>query len=314
MSTVNADFGWFPIVPRPRPPALPLDQRITELTALAARATEGTCQQRATRAAAVLNNAALIASDCGVIDLALTLRRRQYELFTRGGPLPGWAVRLALQPALNIPRQLVRNGQGGDAHTFFRALHQAAADQATVDIGGISIDFAALASTPDARREALMLTWTALLADGTRALARAGRWKEAASYAAAHHGAGTRLLDGRQAAILALLAEGQPAQAAELVDQATVTERWERAVQAVLRVMCQHASGNRSEQDGALMTLIAYSLAKEADAATAVTRTRIGLTVLPTVSPPRAPTTSARSCLPRRAPTRTRPGTCSPAC
>lgn len=158
MSTVTDNFGWFPLVPRPRPPALPLDQRITELAAMAARVGEGANQQQVTRAAAVLNNAALIASDCGVTDLALTLCRRQYELFARRTPLPGWAARLALQPLLNIVRQLVRNGQGDDAHTFLCALHQAAANRAPATIGGIGIDFAALTNTPEAHKEALMVT------------------------------------------------------------------------------------------------------------------------------------------------------------
>lgn len=279
-TTVTAGIGWFPLVPRPRPPGLPLHQRVAELTAMASRADKGTCQQQATRAAAVLNNAALIASDCGVPAPAREQCHRQYALLARSAPLPSWAVRLALQAVLNIPRQLIRDGHGDTAHAILNALHQATAERTAAVIDGTKVDFATLTGTADAHKEALTLTWTALLADGTRALAQAGRWKEAANHAAANRGTGTRLLDGRQAAILALLTDGQSAQAALLVEQTTVTEPWEHAVQAVLRVLCQHTAGQVPEPSTATMTAITLALVQEPDPATTITRTRIGLTAL----------------------------------
>lgn len=100
---------WFPLVLRPRPPGLPLEARIAELTGLA-RPADGTAHQRVSRAAEVLNKAALIASDCGMPGLARALCHRQHELFDRARPLPPWAAQLALQPILNIPRQLIREG------------------------------------------------------------------------------------------------------------------------------------------------------------------------------------------------------------
>ena len=74
---VNDGLAWFPLVQRPRPPGLPLQARIAELAALAARTGQGTRQEQATSAARVLNKAALIASDCGVPALARDLCRRQ---------------------------------------------------------------------------------------------------------------------------------------------------------------------------------------------------------------------------------------------
>ena len=159
----------------------------------------GNLQEKATRAAEVLNKAALIASDCGIPALARELCHRQYELLAQSAPLPGWAVRLAMQPVLNIPRQLIRDGHGDNARAVLETLHAAALSRATAVIDGMRIDFGTLTSTTDGRKEACTLTWTALLADGTRALAQAGRWKEAAEHAAAYRGTGARLLDGRQA-------------------------------------------------------------------------------------------------------------------
>lgn len=281
MSTpVDADLGWFPLVQRPRPPGLPLQARVTELATLAAGTEQGTRQERATRAAGILNNAALIASDCGVPALALELCRRQYELLARLAPLPGWAVRLALQPVLNIPRQLIRDGHGDDARAVLKAIHSAALSRAAAVIDGMRIDFGALSSTVDGHKEACTLTWTAVLADGTRALVQAGRWTEAAEHAAAYRGTGARLLDGRQAAILALLADGRPSDAAQMVEQSAVAEAWEHAVQAVLAVLCQRAAGQNPVPGIATMLGAARTLVQAQDPATVVTRTRTGLTAL----------------------------------
>jgi len=104
------------------------------------------------------------------------------------------------------------------------------------------VDFGTLSSTADGHKEACTLAWTAVLADGTRALAQAGQWKEAAECAAAYRGTGARLLDGRQAAILALLTDGRPSEAARMVEQSAVAEAWEYAVQALLAVLCQRVS------------------------------------------------------------------------
>jgi hypothetical protein len=194
--------------------------------------------------------------------------------------LSSWAVRLALQPVLNIPRQLIREGHGDDAYAALEALHRAALCRSAVVVDGMRIDFGTLTSTTDGHKEACTLTWTALLADGTRALALAGRWKEAAGHAAARRGIGARLLDGRQAAILALLTDGQASEAAQMIEQSTVAESWEHAVQAILRVLCQRAAGQDSMPGITTMISIACVLAQVQDPTTAVARTRIGLVAL----------------------------------
>lgn len=281
MSTpAHADLAWFPLVPRPRPLGVPLRNRVAELVALASGAELGSCQEQAIHAAEVLNKAALIASDCGVPVLARSLCRRQFELFAQSAPLPRWAVKLAMQPVLNIPRQLIRDGRGDDARTALEKLHAAAISRTTTVIDDMRIDFGALTSTAYGRKETCTLTWTALLADGTRALAQSGRWKEAAEQAAACRGIGARLLDGRQAAILALLTDKQVREAAQMVEQSTVTEPWEHAVQAVLRVLCQRAAGEDANPGIATMIAATLALAQVRDPATAVTRARIEMIAL----------------------------------
>jgi hypothetical protein len=278
--TSGGILTWFPLVVRPRPPGLPLEARIAELTGLAARPTEGTCHDRMSQAAEVLNKAALIASDCGMPAAARALCHRQHELFDQARPLPAWAAKLALQPLLNIPRQLIREGQGRPAYEMLETLYQAARDRTTAVIDGRPVDLSTVTCAPDDRKTVCTLIWAALLADGTHALALAGRWKEAASHAAQHRGIGRRLLDGRQAAILALAHDGQAHKAAVMVEQSTITELWEHTVQSLLRVLCLHTAGTDAGHHVATMLVAARALTHEHDRSTAVARARIGMIAL----------------------------------
>ncbi|WEH31959.1 hypothetical protein PZB75_00305 [Streptomyces sp. AM 4-1-1] len=232
------------------------------------------------RCAEVCNKAALIASDCGLPDLALTLCWRQYDVFDHARPLPATAATLALQPLLNLPRQMIRQGQGHQAHALFEELYQAARDRTDAVIVGRSVNLRDLISASDDHKTICTMVWAALLADGTRALALAGRWREAADQAAAHRGVGTRLLDGRQAAVLALVQEGQADHAAVLIEQSAVTQPWEQAVQSLLRVLCQRSAGADSEHEVTAMLTAALALTEVPDPSLTVFRTRVGMTAL----------------------------------
>jgi hypothetical protein len=69
-------------------------------------------------------------------------------------------------------------------------------------------------------------------------------------------------------------------QSPQLVEQATVTEPWEHAVQAVLRVLCQRDTGQAPEPEAGAMTVAVRALTEVQDPPTAVSRARIGLTAL----------------------------------
>jgi hypothetical protein len=273
-------LAWFPLVTRPRPPGLPLQIRVAELTTLSVLPMTGTRHDRMSRAAEVFNKAALIASDCGVPDMARDLCHRQRELFDQARPLPAGAVQLALQPVLNVPRQLIREGLGQDAYTMLETLYRAARERTAADIDGHPVDLGTITRTPDDHKTVCALIWTALLADGTRALALAGRWTEAASHAAAHRGIGKRLLDGRQAAILALVQNGQANKASILVEQSTIAEPWELTVQSLLRVLCLRAAGTCTVHHVTTMLANARTLTEEREPCTTVIRTRVGLIAL----------------------------------
>ncbi len=268
----------FPMVQRPRPPCLPLQARIRQLRELAAQ--PGDHDHRLTLAAEVCNKAALIASDCGLPDLARALCWRQYEIFAQARALPAAATKLALQPLLNLPRQLIREGHSDDAYAMLEALYRAARERSDAMIDGRPVNLRHLTRTPDHHKTTCTLIWAALLANGTRALALSGRWNKAAEHAAAHHGVGTRLLDGRQITILALVHDDQAARATALVDESTIIEPWEHAVQNLLRVYCDRAARADSAQYVAQMLTAALDQLEQLDPTTTVFRTRAGITAL----------------------------------
>ncbi|TFE24808.1 hypothetical protein E0F15_20845 [Frankia sp. B2] len=270
-------LAWFPLVQRPRPPGLPLEDRVRQLHDLAARTSDGL---PLLRAAEVCNKAALIASDCGQPDLAQDLCWRQHTLFDQARPLPASAAELALQPVLNLPRQLIRDGDGNRAHAILQALHEATRTQTSALIDGRSVSLHNVTCASDDHRTMRTLTWTALLADGVRALARAGRWHEAAEQAAAHRGVGRRLLDGRQATVLALAQAGHTEQAAALVDQSATPEPWEQAIQTILRVHCLRQAGADTGPQIAPLLATALTLMRQPDLSTMVFRARAGMIAL----------------------------------
>ncbi|WP_433464095.1 hypothetical protein [Spirillospora sp. CA-128828] len=278
MTTLPAPtLSWFPLVPRPRPPGLPLATRIDQLRDLADQPGIGSLIEQLTQAAEICNKSALIASDCGLPDLARSLCWSQHQLFDHARPLPASAAKLALQPLLNIPRQLIREGDGDGAHAMLEALFHTARHRIDTVINGRTVSLRNLTCAPDDHKTVCTLVWAALLADGTRALAQAGRWKQAAERSAAHRGVGSRLLDGRQITILAQLQNGQVDEATTLVEQSTVPEPWERAVQSLLRVLCQRAAGAHAEADTEAMLTAVLTLMKQPDPATTVFRNRLGL-------------------------------------
>lgn len=230
----------FPLVARPRPPCLPLAERIeSQLTEPAQAALEESDPTRALAlAASVQNQAALLASDCGLPGLASQLCWQQFDAFRAGWPLTASAARHCLEPLVNLARLQIRSGNGQGAHCILESLYRAVTigEEATID--GRRLTFDRLVDTGDDHRAVSQWLWTVVLADGIRALASEGRWQDAAAHADRHGGIGRRLLDGRQAAILAYWADDDPASATALLKATEPAEHWEHAVASCLVVLC----------------------------------------------------------------------------
>jgi len=243
----------FPLVPRYRPACGVLEERILEIAELATTAADSSVAARMSSAAEAQNKAALIASDCGVPDLARTLCWRQFAVFAAAAPLPVDAVQLALQPLINLGRLTLRGGDGGTAHRFFEDLYRAVRTRTTAIIEGRTIDAAELIREGEDTSGLTVWLWSTLLSDGTRSLVAAGRFDDALAHLERHNGIGRRLLDGRQVAILARCAASEPVTALALVEDSLTPTPWEESVAACLTVHCLQLAGRPADAETAAM-------------------------------------------------------------
>ncbi|MEU6036118.1 hypothetical protein ABZ801_11985 [Actinomadura sp. NPDC047616] len=265
----------FPLVARPRPPCLPLAERVRQIGDLA-RAAESDGNQAL--AAAAQNKAALIASDCGLPDLASSLCWRHFETYLSGRPLDPAVARHALEPLVNLARLLIREGDGDGAYRLLGTLFHAVTARTDTELDGRYVSFRNFTTPGEDHRTLCQWLWTVLLADGTRALASAGRWEEALTHAERHKGVGRRLLDGRQVAVLAHLHADDPATAFTLLQDSTPAEPWEQTVTACLTVLCLSATAR--PVDSALTTMVNNYLRLHTAPGLAVFHARLGMTVI----------------------------------
>lgn len=269
-----------PLVCRPKPPGIPLAERLAQLTALALEPDGADHTQLVARASGVLNFAALIASDVGLPDLAADLCWRQYKIFAEAGGLSEDIAVMALMPVVNIARLLIREGDGHSAFEVLQHVYRAAQWRGTAVVRGRDIDLSPLTRTAADHRTICTELWGTLLVDGARALARACRWTEAAETMAAHRGIGNRLLDGRQIMIMSLMEQGLPQQATAMIESSVPAEPWENTIAALLRIYCQPNTSPTSpvELDDAIRETLA--LITQPEPTTVAFRARVGLTAL----------------------------------
>ncbi|MFD4767172.1 hypothetical protein [Streptomyces niveus] len=265
----------FPLVARPRPACPPLAERVREITDLAAAAER---DGNVTSATVALNKAALIASDCGMPDLARILCWRHAEVFLRARPLGAQEARYALEPLVNLARLRIRDGDGTGAYRLLDSLNRAVKSQTEAVIDGCTMSFQHLTQSAADHQQVCQWLWTVLLGDGTRALVAAGQWDRARAHSEQHRAVGQRLFDGRQVEVLVRCLGGRPGEALEFLNKSTTTEDWERSVASCLTVLCHTAAGKHL--DGPIETMVKHYLALDASSELAVFRTRLGLAVL----------------------------------
>ncbi|WP_399932203.1 hypothetical protein [Streptomyces kanamyceticus] len=265
----------FPLVARPRPACPPLADRVREISNLADAAKRG---GKVASATVALNKAALIASDCGLPDLARDLCWRHTRLFLRAQPLGAQEARFALEPLVNLARLRIRDGDGAGAYRLLDSLNQAVRSKSEAVVDGRSLSFRHLTNSADTQQQVCQWLWAVLLGDGTRALVTAGQWGRARAHSEQHRGVGQRLFDGRQVEVLGRCLGGQPTDALAFLNRSTLSEGWERAVAACLAVLCLTAAGGCTVHPAA--TMVEHYLALDAAPDLAVFRSRVGLAVL----------------------------------
>ncbi|GAA4211366.1 hypothetical protein [Microbispora amethystogenes] len=143
-------FARFPLVARPRPACAPLEGRVRDLCDLA-RSAE--CSNDRSTASAVFNQAALLASDLGLPDLARDWCHQHANIYLRMRPLDGAAARHALEPLVNLVRLRIRAGDGTGAFEMLNSLYQAVTTSTDTVIDGLHVPISELIATADDHRE-----------------------------------------------------------------------------------------------------------------------------------------------------------------
>ncbi|MEV0167799.1 hypothetical protein [Nonomuraea fuscirosea] len=267
---------WFPLVDRARPPYPPLIDRIAEVVRLA-RDTERAADPLLS-AAQALNAAALIASDCGLPDLAHELCWRQINPYRQAGHLTIRQARHMLEPAVNLARLHLRAGDAKQTWTLLDTLHRAIATNTEVTIEGRTLPTRDLTGSPEEYRELRVWSWRVHLSETTRALVRLGRWSDALAHIERNKGIGLHLMDGRQVKIVTACLAGDTKTALAVLNSSTLREPWERQVAACLTVMCHIAENQPVKHETDRM--IEQYLAGEPEPGHVIFRTRLGLAVI----------------------------------
>ncbi|WP_378297046.1 hypothetical protein [Actinomadura sediminis] len=234
LDPATAALRWFPLVARSRPRCLPLDVRISGLCAQADAAAR---DQDPAAASTVFNQAALLASDVGLHDLARDWCHQHAAAYLRAVPLDAASARRALEPFVNIARLHIRAGNGDAALQLLNDLTKAVTSRTDTIIDGQPLPGSSLTSSPRDHAQLRQWLWTVNLADGTRALTTAGRWNVALDHLHKHNGIGQRMLDGRQVAVIARILSNDRAMAQQLLAQTAPGMPWENAVTACLAVL-----------------------------------------------------------------------------
>ena len=238
-----------------------MDQRVARLRQLAEIAGP-------VSAAAVLNQATLVASDAGLPDLAREWCHRQAAACPPSPAASERPDRRPVEPLVNLARLRARAGDGVSAHALLRALHQAASSGTGVEVDGRFMPGAPL-------RPLERWLGTVLVSDGVRALGAAGRWPEAL--------AELERLDLAdlpawwQLTVAARLATGGADLALDLLDATAPAGPWQRAVHSCLTALARRRAGLPAGEQ--LRAMLDEYRELEPIAQLAHFQTRLGLTV-----------------------------------
>ena len=275
----------FPLVARFRPACLPLPDRLRTLVDLAGRAAQ---QGEQGLASTVYNQFALLASDVGLPDLARSVCHRHANAYLRACPLSAASAIRGLEPLVNLARLQIRSGNTDDGRRRLLDLYEAVGSGNSVAFEGITVA-AGLTRTDEDRQEVRAWLWRVLLADGTRTLTTTGRWRDALAHIEEHRGIGTRMLDGRQVAVVAALTEGATERARELLNGTAPGDPWEQAVTDCLTALCLREAGQ--DVGDCMAGLVDNYLSHEAKPGMTVFDVRLGLTTLDAVGSTERPGT-----------------------
>lgn len=275
--TLGAAVRRFPLLGRPRPACPALPERVAEITEIA-----GTAGRRPEAAHHALTKAALLASDCGLADLARVLCWQHINIYRAASSrLTMLQVRYMLEPVINLARLQIRADNGSQALQLLETMYQAITANTDLVVEGRTLPLANPIGTRQEHHKLREWVWLQYLGDGIRALALAGRWDDAVALAQARRGIGLHLMEGRQAAIIARCLHGDLQAARALLEESTPIHLWEQQVASCLNVMCV-APGTTGRD---VTAMIGHFRGSEPIPGYADFRARLGLTVVTLANP-----------------------------
>ncbi|MGQ0777793.1 MAG: hypothetical protein ACT4NY_25855 [Pseudonocardiales bacterium] len=276
-TTLAATGRRFLLLGRPRPACPSLPERIKEITDIAHTAGQEGVDSLAD-AAYVLNKAALVASDCGLANLAADLCWQHINIYRAADRwLTVLQARHLLEPVLNLARLQIRANSGDQAMRLLAAMYRAITTNTDLLVDGHTLPLADLIGTLREHHELREWVWLHYLGDGVRTLTLAGRWNDAVTHAQAHRGIGLHLTEGRQATIIAHCLNGARAAARAALADSTPTQPWEQQVATCLTVMCTDPDEASTCRD--ITAMIRHFRGHEPVPGYAVFRVQLGLTV-----------------------------------
>lgn len=273
----------FPLVAWARPACPTLPERVADIAAQAKALRDSpTDRETAESAAALLNLAALIASDCRDSALAEDLCHRHLDIYLKHDkPVAYTDAPLLLGPATNLARLRMRAADGDTALTILVNLLRGVRRRADVTVDGRILPLSTLHGEAADQQQLVMFAWLQLLTDGTKALALAGRWTDAARLVDAYNGIGLHLFEGRQVVIIDRLLDCGLAAARGVLADVELTEPWEHEVAACLTLLL----ADRSDVRGAVGRLASMFDAAGGRPDRPHYRARLGVTTAVLVAP-----------------------------
>jgi hypothetical protein len=212
--------------------------------------------------------------------LAADLCQRQFQILRAAWPVSGRIAIASLQPLVNLARLTRRAGDPEGAYGEFEAIDRAAHHGGTATIHGTSVSFHGFTAAEGDRSKVSPWLRTLLREDGTRALAAANDWAQAAALAERGDDAPEQLREARQTRIIAHIIHGHIDTALTLIDTSAMTQPWEHAVAGCLRTYtCLTAEQPAADAIATMLTAVQRAR-QQSNEATTLFRIRLSLTAL----------------------------------
>lgn len=229
-----------PLVARPRPHTGPLTRRIDAVDQMSreAHAVRDPVEAVVT-ATRALGRAAMVAEDCGALDLARQLCQSHLRAYVEPARrLTAPQAARMLGPGITLARLHGLESGPGQVVAGLRLLLHAVHGLVPVRIGDARLPLGNVLATPEERRTLEYQVRTHLLVGGITAETAVGRWSAAADLAETYDRASSRLLEGQQAMIVDRIMRGDMPAACRVIDACEPRQAWEQQVRDCLTVLC----------------------------------------------------------------------------